>query len=139
MYLGQAVKPVLLDCTFHQQERALENKILSIANIEKDNSPGKSGNRIKLGAPAFFLNSNTRTAPTKVLEPLLNLTIKATFHKTGNKLVAGHDKLVTKRDAGDRRVPAQLGMGVRMPSAHVIPASRQSSFREAKMTTHPCL
>ena len=94
---------------------------------------------MKLGAPAFFLNSNTLTAPRKVLEPLLTLTSRAISHKTENKRVAGYEKLVTKGDAGDRGVPAQLGMGVRMPSAHVIPASIQSSFREAKVTTHPCL
>ena len=36
MYLGQAVKPVLLDCTFHQQERAWENVILTLSNIKSD-------------------------------------------------------------------------------------------------------
>lgn len=41
MYLGQAVKPVLLDCTFHQQERALEIIILSLANIASDTAPVK--------------------------------------------------------------------------------------------------
>ena len=40
-------------------------------------------------------------------------------------------KLVTKRDTGHRGVSAQLGMGVRMPAAHVIPASLQLSVREA--------
>ena len=41
MYLGQAVKPVLLDCTFHQQERSLDIIILSLANIAPDTAPVK--------------------------------------------------------------------------------------------------
>ena len=56
--------------------------LITIASIVSlffcENSPGKSGNRMKLGAPAFFLNSNTRTAPRiKVLKP--PLVFRSTF------------------------------------------------------------
>ena len=52
------------------------------------------------------------------------MTSSSPLHlKTLNKLVIGREKLVTKRDTGDRGVPAQLGMGVSVPSTHVVPAS----------------